>query len=203
MKNRDENVTYSQKEREIMELLTSRGVLGDPKIKNEGARAARQKQAQSSYHNTMLLLQNYRTLAWLMECFPERVAEELERPFEDVDELLEQMDLTLALGNRRLETRLEGTKKTRILLDRINEALTVLKRKPGDGNRLYQIVYLTYISPEQLKHTEILYRLEMSSRNYYRLRQQAITVLSLRLWSAPASDVDFWLEMLEILERLE
>ncbi len=96
-----------------------------------------------------------------------------------------------------------GTKKTRILLDRVNEALTVLKRKPKDGKRLYQIIYLTYISPEHLTHTEILFRLEMSSRNYYRLRQQAITILSLRLWSAPAGDVDFWLEMLEFLEKME
>lgn len=68
---------------------------------------------------------------------------------------------------------------------------------------MYQILYLTYITPEPLSHAEILYRLEMSSRNYYRLRQQAITILSIRLWSAPSTDVDFWLEMLEFLEKME
>lgn len=206
MKNRDENLTYNsmdEKTRSFIEILTKRGILGNLTIKNKDVRAVKQKQARSSYHNTMLLLQNYRTLVWLMECFPETVAEELEQPFRDIDELLEQMDLQLAMGNRRMETQMESTKKTRILLDRINEALTVLKKKPGDGKRLYQILYLTYISPEQLSHAEILYRLEMSSRNYYRLRQQAITILSIRLWSAPAGDVDFWLEMLEILEKLE
>lgn len=201
MKNQDENLTYDLQD--ILNLLTTRGILGNSKIRNGDARARKQKQARDSYHNTLLLLKHYRTLVWLMECFPETVAEELELPFADVDELLEQMDLTLAMGNQRLETRLEGTKKTRILLDRVNEALTVLKCKPGDGKRLYQIIYLTYISPEQLSHTEILFRLDMSSRNYYRLRQQAITVLSMRLWSAPAGDVDFWLEMLEFLERVQ
>lgn len=95
-------------------------------------------------------MQQYRTLVWLMECFPETMAEELDQPFRDIDELLEQMDLTLAMGNRRMEN-----------------------------------------------------RLEMSSRNYYRLRQQAITILSIRLWSAPSTDVDFWLEMLEFLEKME
>lgn len=210
MKNHDENLTYRQQERdfveksrELIDLLTARGVLGDPKIKNEGVRAVKQKQAKSSYHNTMLLLQNYRTLAWLMECFPETMAEELERPFEDVDELLEQLDLTLAMGNRRIETRLEGTRKSRILLDRVNEALTVLKSKPKNGETLYKVIYLTYIAPETLKHTELLYRLGMSSRHYYRLRQQAITILSIRLWSAPTAEVDFWTDILAILENLE
>ncbi len=201
MKNQDENLEYDLQD--ILDLLTARGILSDEKTKNADARARKQKQTRNRYHNTLLLLQHYRTLVWLMECFPETVAEELELPFENVDELLERMDLMLAMGNRRLETRLEGTKKNRILLDRVNEALTVLKRKPKDGKRLYQIIYLTYISPEHLTHTEILFRLEMSSRNYYRLRQQAITILSLRLWSAPAGDVDFWLEMLEFLERME
>lgn len=197
MKNHDE------KAREFIDLLTIRGILGDKKIKNEDMRVQKQEKARNSYHNTLLLLQQYRTLVWLMECFPETVAEELDQPFQGIDKLLEQMDLTLAMGNRRMENRLEGTKKTRILLDRINEALTVLKKKPGDGKRLYQILYLTYITPEPLSHAEILYRLEMSSRNYYRLRQQAITILSIRLWSAPSTDVDFWLEMLEFLEKME
>lgn len=206
MKNRSKNSTYSsmdEKSQAFIEILTKRGILGNPAITDEKARAVKQRKDRLSYHNTLQLLQNYRTLVWVMECFPETVAEELEQPFRDIDELLEQMDLQLAMGNRRMETQLESTKKTRILLDRINEALTVLKKKPGDGKRLYQILYLTYISPEQLSHAEILYRLEMSSRNYYRLRQQAITILSIRLWSAPAGDVDFWLEMLEILEKLE
>ena len=88
-------------------------------------------------------------------------------------------------------------------MDRVNEALTVLKKKPENGERLYNLIYTTYIVPEKLSHPELLSRLNMSSRNYYRLRQQAITILSIRLWSAPASDVDFWLEMLTLLEGLE
>ena len=54
-----------------------------------------------------------------------------------------------------------------------------------------------------MSHTELLYRLDMSSRHYYRLRQQAITILSIRLWAAPAADVDLWLDMLTLLEGLD
>lgn len=187
----------------VIGLLTNRGILPDAEIDNEKVREARKEKQKNTYHNTMMLLQHYRTIVWLLECFPENVASELEKPFEGLDMLLEQVDLEVSWGNRKLESRLEGVKKSRLLLDRVNEALTVLKKKPENGEKLYQLIYLTYISPEHLNHTELLYRLDMSSRHYYRLRQQAITILSIRLWAAPAKDVDFWLEMLTLLEGLE
>lgn len=187
----------------VIGLLTNRGILPDAGIDDEKVREARKEKQKNTYHNTMMLLQHYRTIVWLLECFPENVASELEKPFEGLDTLLEQVDLEVSWGNRKLESRLEGVKKSRLLLDRVNEALTVLKKKPENGEKLYQLVYLTYISPEHLNHTELLYRLDMSSRHYYRLRQQAITILSIRLWAAPAKDVDFWLEMLTLMEGLE
>ena len=87
------------------------------------------------------------------------------------------------MGNRKLESRVESLRKSRLLLDRINEALTVLKKKPGNGPRLYELIYLTYIVPEKLSHTDLLFRLDLSSRQYYRLREEAISILSIRLWS--------------------
>lgn len=184
-------------------LLTDRGILPDTGIDNEKVREARKEKQRNTYHNTMMLLQHYRTIVWLFECFPENVARELEKPFEGVDTLLEQVDLEVSWGNRKLESRLEGIQKSRLLLDRVNEALTVLKKKPENGERLYQLIYLTYIAPEKLSHHELLYRLDMSSRHYYRLRQQAITILSIRLWAAPDSDVDVWLEMVTLIEGME
>ena len=103
------------------------------------------------------------------------------------------------MGNRKIETRIERIRKTRLILDRVNDALTVLKRKPNDGERLYELIYLTYIAPETLNHNEILYRMNLSSRHYYRLREQAISILSIRLWSAPNKDIDFWLELVSVL----
>ena len=80
----------------------------------------------------------------------------------------------------------------------INDALTVLKRKPGNGQDLYNLVYLSFIAPEQLSNQEVLYRLNMSPRHYYRLRKEAITILSLRLWSSPDPVIDLWLELIEM-----
>ena len=78
----------------------------------------------------------------------------------------------------------------------------ILGEQSTDDEKLYNLIYETYIAPEKLSLTDILYRLDMSPRHYYRLREQAITILSIRLWAAPGKDVDFWFEMLTLLEGL-
>ena len=208
-KNKNNISLYEQQEERIrvqsdafITLLTERGILGDHRIDDERIRNARQTKQKNTYHNTLMLLKNYRTIAWMLECFPDNVAEELDRPFENLDELIDHVDVEMSMGNRKLESRIEGVRKSRILLDRVNEALTVLKKKPENGEILYNLIYQTFITPENLSLTDILYRLDISTRHYYRLRSQAITILSIRLWAAPAKDVDFWLEMLTLLEGL-
>lgn len=208
-KNTNNISLYEQQEERIrvqsdafITLLTERGILGDHRIDDERIRNARQTKQKNTYHNTLMLLKNYRTIAWMLECFPDNVAEELDRPFENLDELIDHIDVEMSMGNRKLESRIEGVRKSRILLDRVNEALTVLKKKPENGEILYNLIYQTFITPENLSLTDILYRLDISPRHYYRLRSQAITILSIRLWAAPAKDVDFWLEMLTLLEGL-
>ena len=103
------------------------------------------------------------------------------------------------MENRRLELRLERLAKTRQLLDRINDALTTLKRKPENGQLLYDLIYMTYIGEEKLLQTDVLFRLNISRRHYYRLKEQAVSIISLRLWSAPSSDLDLWLELVSML----
>lgn len=72
------------------------------------------------------------------------------------------------MQNNRLEHRLECVKKSRLLMDRINEAITVLRQKPKNGQKMYDIIFQTYIIPEKLTHDELLYRLDISDRHYYR-----------------------------------
>jgi len=188
------------KEREILfQLFTKRGLLEGKSISADRIREAQQKKQLTAYHNTELLLKHYKNIAWMIECFPDTIAEELEQPFQNVDEMIKRLDLEITLGNHKIENRLASIRKTRLVLDRINEALTVLKKKPEDGERLYDLIYLTYITPETLNHNDILYRMNLSSRHYYRLREQAINILSIRLWSAPNKDIEFWLELISIM----
>lgn len=186
----------------VLDMLVKRGLIAENAADPERIKKAKQEQKKQAYHNTELLLKHYRTMAWLLECMPNTIATELDERFETVDELIGKLDVEMAFGNKKLESRLQNVQKTRLLLDRVNEALTVLKRKPGDGQRLYDLIYLTYITPEPLTHPELLYRLNTSSRQYYRWREQAINILSIRLWAAITKQGDFWLEMLTILDSV-
>ena len=194
------NCEFSPKTEQLLSLLERRGVVADVSIANEKARQAEQAMRRNMYHNTTLMLKYYRDIVWALECFPEQVAEELDRPLKDLDALLSTVDTQLAMGNSKLERRLQNVKQSRILLDRINDALTVLRHKPGNGEMMYNIIYQTFIIPEKLSHADILYRLDISDRHYYRLRQQAINILSIRLWMAPSGGLDAWLEILTLLE---
>ena len=180
----------SQQSAAFIELLTKRGILGDSSIDDDRVRQAKKEKKKSMYHNTLLLLQHYRTILWTLECFPSSVAEELDRPLKE-----------LGMNNRKLEGRMESVRRSRLLVDRLNDAVSILKAKPVNGHKMYDIIYMTFLGPDKLMHEELLYRLDISARHYYRLRTQAINIIALRLWSAPAGEVDSWLEVLSILEN--
>lgn len=190
----------SPKAEKMLSLLERRGIVEDQAIPSEKRRQMEQALRKNMYHNTQLMLKSYRDIIWALESFPERVAEELNQPLEDLDQLLGVVDLRLAMGDTKLEHKLLSIKKSRLLLDRVNDALTVLRQKPGNGEQMYNVIYQTFITPDKLSHANILYRLNLSDRHYYRLRQQAVNILSIRLWTAPTGCLDAWLEVLTLLE---
>lgn len=196
-----ENKLSAQSEA-FIDMLTKRGILEDQNIDDEKIRQAEKQKKRNMYHNTMLMLQHYRDITWALECFPSNVAAELDLPMNDLDALLSLVSAEIGMNNVKLENRLQSVQRSRLLLDRINEALTVLRQKPGNGELMYQVIYETFITPEKLSHAELLYRLNISSRHYYRIRQQAINILAIRLWTTPTSELDSWLEVLTILEAL-
>ena len=186
----------------FLQMLTKRGLLEDQSINDDKIREVAMKKKRNAYHNTMMMLQHYRNITWALECFPARIAEELDRPMSDLDALLSLISAEIGMDNVKLENRLQSVQRSRLLLDRINEALTVLKQKPGNGELMYKVIYETYIVPEKLSHVDILYRLNISTRHYYRIRQQSINILAIRLWTVPAGELDSWLEVLTLLEAL-
>jgi len=186
----------------FLRMLTQRGILEDQDISDDAARQAAKERKRNAYHNTSLMLQNYRNISWALECFPSDIAAELDRPMRNLDALLSLINAEIGMDNVKLENRLMNIQKSRLLLDRVNEALTILKRKPGNGEQMYKLIYLTYVVPEKLMHSEILFRLGLSSRQYYRIRQQAVNILSIRLWATPNNELDSWLEVLTMLQTM-
>lgn len=208
MSKQEEKSLYEQQEEHILEksdafisILTQRGILGDIQINDQKIREAQKEKRKLAYHNTEMLLKNYRHIIWQAECEAGRIADELNLPLHNLDAILSRVDAEIGMGNRRLEMKLESLNKFRILIDRVNEALSLLKKKPDNGEKLYELIYLTYISPDKLTQNDVLYRLDVSRRHFYRLREQALTVLSIRLWAAPTSELDIWLDLLTLIDK--
>ena len=208
-KNIEDKTQYDQQERQLssqsaafIKMLAKRGILEDPEINDEKIRQVEKSKRRNTYHNTQMILRYYRDITWALNCFPSQIAEELDEAVGGLDELLSRIRIEIGMENKELENRLISIKRSRLLLDRVNEALTVLRQKPGNGELMYNILYLTYIAKEKLRHNDILFRLNISQRHYYRTRQQAINILSIRLWAAPAGGLDSWLEVLTLLEAL-
>ena len=137
-----------EKDAQFREYFTTTGVIGDQKIKDPKKRESQQKKRRRLYQNTQVLMENYQTIVWVVQNFPDTIAEELNEPFEEVDNLIERVDLEFSLENQRLENRIRSIAKSRVLIDRVNEALTMLRTKPGDGEEMYQVIYKTYINPD-------------------------------------------------------
>ena len=138
----------------------------------------------------------------MLECFPSRVAEELERPFEDIDELISAVNVEIEFSNKKLENRMFSIEKSRLLLDRLNESVSILRNKPDNGELLYQLVYNTYITPNRLSIEKVCEKLNIAQSTYYTHRKQALTIISLRLWAVPSSTVESWFELVSLLELM-
>lgn len=199
----NKETVLSEQSAAFVQYLTERGYLGDKKIDDEQIREAKKKTAARTYHNTLLLLENYRTICWMVECIPDAVAEELEVPLGNLDRLLDKVDLELSMENKKLESRLYSASRTRLLFDRVNKAITMLRLKPENGEEMYQVIYRTYVKSHIKSVEDIYLELNLSRRKYYKIRKQAIMLISLSLWSAPAAEVDKWMEVVYMLENLD
>ena len=156
---------------------------------------------ERAYHNTELLLKKYRDLCWMLECYPDQLATELEIPVGCLDRLISRVDTELGLENKKLEGRLISVTKSRLLIDRLNEAISVLKKKPKEGEDLYSVIYTLYISKNVLKSEDVCHTLNMSRRKLYYLRKIAIDLIANRLWGAPNNEILEWLKIMEALEK--
>ena len=181
----------------LTEILARRGIID----KNDTSGGVSQDRNDSfrkfAYHNTRLLLKNYRQIVWQSQLQTVQVAASLELPMENMDAILSRIDAEIGMNNRKVEARLEVLRRFRLMISQINEALSLLKQKPDNGEVLYELIYLTYIHPTVLKTNDIIERLTISRRHYFRLRKEATAIISTRLWGAPAPGLEIWMELLD------
>ena len=197
----EEEMNLSDQSKAFVDYLTSRGVLSDQKISDKKIREKKKELAKKAYHNTLLLLKHYRDIIWAMNSIPSELKQELNIPLSDLDGLLDRLDTEMSLENVEMENRLRPIMKSRWLIDRLNEAVSVLQDKPTDGDLLYEVIYRTYIGPKPSTITNLIIDMNMTRRRYYRYRNMAIELISIKLWSTPDSKIELWLDLLDILDR--
>lgn len=125
----------SMKSQAFVELLTKRGLIEDGSIQNEAVQRVDKTKRRNMHHNTLALLKSYRDIQWMLQCFPDTIAEELDAPLHDLDALIQLVSSEIDWGNRKVESRMESIRRSRLMMDRINEAISILRNKPGNGDR--------------------------------------------------------------------
>ena len=74
-----------EKDAQFREYFTTTGVIGDQKIKDPTKRESQQTKRRRLYQNTQVLMENYQTIVWVVQNFPDTIAEELNEPFRPDD----------------------------------------------------------------------------------------------------------------------
>ena len=194
--------TQKSLNKEVINLLIMRGIILDDNVTDSKRQAYEQKKRKKAYHNTKLLLKQYRNISWLIQNFSSEVQEELETPFDNFDDMIDRLDLSIAMGNKHIENKISNLERCRRIIEQVNSAVSILKEVPVNGESLYQIIYLAYIGPESLRVDDILNRMGMAPATYYRYQEQAISIISMKLWATPnGKELSLWLDIVTALEE--
>ncbi|MCH5192057.1 MAG: hypothetical protein J1F23_07830 [Oscillospiraceae bacterium] len=187
------------KTNDLISVLQKRGLIPDEMITDDKLQKVKQMKVQREYRNTKLLLESYRTIALAVKYLPHQIASELNVPFKSIDDLVEKCDIASAYDDSNIDDKLRNIQRTKQLIDVVHRSLTAVKNSNEDGKLYYKILYWTYISPKKVKYDEIVKRLNISLRGYYRKRDEAIKLLGSILWLAPDREVDLWIDCITLL----
>ena len=148
------------------------------------------KKEEFLYHNTEMLLKNYRDVVWSIEVatIQAQISFELEMDCR-LDEFLEMSyEAGADLSGTQIQEQMRTLERNKKMLKMINMALDVLQKKQNKGEDYYWILYYTYLSDKPCKSPEEILRLveektePMSWKTFYRRKREAIQTLGSILW---------------------
>lgn len=192
---------YPSEMKKFVQLLINCGAMPDPKIQKLTVQQATQKFNERCYHNTQKLLENYRKVAWMLNDAPSVLAEELDIPFANIDTLAEKIKTEEIFENNAVETQLRSFEEAKINITRLLEAVSKLKEVPSNGERMFEIINHYYLSREKYTADRIAQDLDISTATLHRLRRDAISLISYRMWGSADRMVDIALRAMTIYEK--
>ena len=149
----------------------------------------------SYYHDTWTLLKNYRSVSWSIEVSDYNLQAEFRTEYGCASEAV--LDgLEASNSNTHLESYVHSLERSKRMLQLINSAIDLMRKKHEKGELYYWILYYAYLSPQQCENAgAILQALEskgisISLRTYYVHRDESIEVLSSILWGYTSHDCE-------------
>ena len=151
---------------------------------------ASSNEKDSQYHNTYRLLSHYRDVVWSMELSVDEMQREFQIEYESsIDDFLDSVYMAGAdLSGTRLERHARTIERSNEMLKMVQSAVELLRTKHKNGEKYYWVLYYAFLSPQKVeKLAELLDLLrphiqDISKATYYRIRKEAVNVMSDILW---------------------
>lgn len=168
--------------------------------------------AKKKYHNTQLLLQHYRPASWNLELEMMQVCETYPMDYgNSMEESLTSMEnIGVSYYGDSLRHQVTALRQTAVMIQLINRSVQTIRTKHPKGELYYQILYLSYLSPEIPASTNIILEaleqknIFISNRTFFRHRSKAISLLSSVLWGYTSKQcISVLQEFVEQLELLD
>lgn len=160
----------------------------------ERLKAKKTVKEDKRYHDTVLLLQKYREITWSISVETEQVRGAFQNEYgKTIDQFLDDMYCAGAeLGGTELEDRARCIARSRKMLKLLESAISKIRLR-SDGELLYQILFLSYLTNEKLTTQQIISRLEgmeffFCERTLFRKRNEAVELVASVLWGYSSKD---------------
>lgn len=142
------------------------------------------------YHDTLLLLKNYRNAVWSLELSTEQLRKNFKTDFgSNVEEFLDSIYAAGAdLSGTDIESHARSIERSRKMLALVDGAASLLRKKHPCGETYYWILYFTYFSSQPFENISIIidhlrpHIRDISRSTYFRRRDAALAAMSSVLW---------------------
>ena len=92
----EKNFSAASNDEAVLSFLRERGILADESITPQQIEEKKRKEA---YHNTLLLLSNYRNILWQTDSELDTIAAELNLPLQNLDAVLSRIDAEIGMSH--------------------------------------------------------------------------------------------------------
>ena len=148
------------------------------------------------YHDTLFLLKKYRDVVWSLSVSVEHVKSDFRECFGgSIEEFLESVYVAGAdLSGTDIEERAKCIERSNKMLNLVDGAIDIMRRKHKNGELYYQILYYNYFSEQEYGSNDAIVEAlcdagyPMCRKTMTDYRAQAVNVVSNFLWGYTAKD---------------